>query len=135
MDSGHPLVAERHWKFISPSRAAGLLARKPAAFGQAPGGFQMMNRSSGRESVLISIGRCQMNEPGSRRLPRKSKLFFWRADEEDWNRRVVPDLGDGAAVEDVAEQPVAVSGHRNQIASFLPDPLEDFLRRIAISQF
>ena len=61
-------------------------------------------------------------------------VFFLHADDEDWNRSLVSDLGDGAAEKNVTEQPVTVSGHRNQIAMFTFGGFENFRRRIAERQ-
>jgi hypothetical protein len=58
-------------------------------------------------------------------------LFLLAAHDEQRNGRVVADLRDGAAVEQVAKKPVAMSGHRNQITGFSFGDLDDFRRRIA----
>ena len=60
-----------------------------------------------------------------------ARSFFLCPEDEQRNLRVMPDLRDGAAVKQIAEQPVAVPRHRNQIAVPGFSRLDDFRRRIA----
>ena len=43
----------------------------------------------------------------------------------------MPDFGDGGAINQIGEKPVAVRGHGDQVATFGARDFEDFLRRIA----
>jgi hypothetical protein len=61
-------------------------------------------------------------------------LFFPRAKGQDGDHRPVPDLGDGAAVEEVAEETMAVTGHGDEIAVFGGGHLQDLGGRIAQRQ-
>ena len=58
-------------------------------------------------------------------------LYLGCSDQQDWNLALVPDRGDRAAVNQVPEKPMAVRGHRDQVALLAVGGLEDFGRRVS----
>ena len=58
-----------------------------------------------------------------------------RAQQEDGHADAVLNAAGGGAEKNIGEKTVSVRAHRHQVAALLPDPLDDFLRRIAVSQF
>src|SRR5208337_5449083 len=57
------------------------------------------------------------------------------AQKEHGDADVVLDAVGGGAAEDVSEKPVAVSAHGDEVATLLPHPFNDFVGRLAVSQF
>ena len=109
--------------------------RNPAGGGRGKGfilrGWRGQSAAPGRAAEGFCSGGRDRRKEASRTAAR---LFFLRADDENRDGGLVAHLGDGAAVKNIAEQPVAVAGHGDQIAMFAFGDLEDFRRRIAERQ-
>ena len=57
------------------------------------------------------------------------------AKEQDGDPDAVLDAGCGSAQEKIAQKAVAVGAHRDQIAAFIFDPLDDLVRGLSIGEF
>src|SRR5262249_9730212 len=60
--------------------------------------------------------------------------FFRRTHEQYWDAGAMPDVMNGAAEDEVANQAMAVAGHGDQGATLGFSNLDDFLRRISQCQ-